>query len=438
MSASGSGTFTFLFSDIEGSTLLLRRLRDQYGEILTEHQRLLRTAFEEAGGHDIGTHGDAFFVAFRRPKDAVLAAVIGQRALAGHPWPPGVEPRVRMGIHTGEASIAGGQYLGLAVHRAARICAAGHGGQILLSQATYALLVDEEDDASILTVRDLGEQRLKDFERPVRIYQLVAPDLPDAFPAVRTVETAAGLPLTVAAAAEGDRSRPGERRRPEAAVIRVLIVDDQALVRAGFRMILEAEEEIQVVGEAADGAEAIAEARRLEPDVVLMDVRMPELDGIEATRRLLEGDDVPTRVVMLTTFDMDEYVYEALRVGASGFLLKDVPPEQLVAGIRAVASGDALLAPSVTRRVIEEFVSRPPEAMRTPPPELEELTEREREVLKLIARGLSNAEIAKELYVSDTTVKTHVAHVLAKLRLRDRVQAVVLAYESGLVERRKA
>jgi DNA-binding NarL/FixJ family response regulator len=214
--------------------------------------------------------------------------------------------------------------------------------------------------------------------------------------------------------------------------IRVLIVDDQALVRAGFRMILEAEPEIEVVGEAGDGDEAVAEARRLEPDVVLMDVRMPELDGIEATRRLL-ADGTSTKVVMLTTFDLDQYVYEALRAGASGFLLKDVPPEQLVAGIYTVASGDALLAPSVTRRVIEEFVRRPPDSMRMTPPELAELTPRELEVLKSMARGLANAEIAKELFVSDTTVKTHVARVLMKLRLRDRVQAVVFAYESGLV-----
>jgi DNA-binding NarL/FixJ family response regulator len=213
----------------------------------------------------------------------------------------------------------------------------------------------------------------------------------------------------------------------------VLIVDDQALVRAGFRMILEAEEDMEVVGEAADGREAVAEARRLRPDVVLMDVRMPDVDGIEATRRLL-GDGADAKVVMLTTFDMDEYVYDALRAGASGFLLKDVPPEQLVAGIRAVASGDALLAPAVTRRVIEEFVRRPPASVRTLPPKLGDLTARELEVLMLIARGRSNAEIATELFVSETTVKTHVAHVLMKLRLRDRVQGVVLAYECGLVE----
>jgi DNA-binding NarL/FixJ family response regulator len=213
----------------------------------------------------------------------------------------------------------------------------------------------------------------------------------------------------------------------------VLIADDQALVRAGFRMILEAEEDMDVVGEAADGREAVEEARRLRPDVVLMDVRMPDVDGIEATRRLLDDGGTDAKIVMLTTFDMDEYVYDALRAGASGFLLKDVPPEQLVAGIRAVASGDALLAPSVTRRVIEEFVRRPPDSVRTAPPELAELTARELEVLKLVARGLANAEIAKELFISETTVKTHVAHVLMKLKLRDRVQAVVFAYESGLV-----
>jgi DNA-binding NarL/FixJ family response regulator len=216
-------------------------------------------------------------------------------------------------------------------------------------------------------------------------------------------------------------------------VIRVLIVDDQALVRAGFRMILEAEEDLEIVGEAANGAEAVAEARRLAPDVVLMDVRMPELDGIEATRRIL-SEDAETKVVMLTTFDIDEYVYEALRVGASGFLLKDVPPEQLVAGIHAVVAGDALLAPAVTRRMIEEFLRRPPEAVRSARLDRADLTEREREVLRLIARGLSNAEIAAQLVVSEATVKTHVAHILAKLQLRDRVQAVVLAYECGLVQ----
>ena len=213
----------------------------------------------------------------------------------------------------------------------------------------------------------------------------------------------------------------------------VLIADDQALVRAGFRLILEAEADLEVVGEAADGLEAVAAAQRLRPDIVLMDVRMPGLDGLEATRRLINSD-CTTKVLMLTTFDMDEYVYESLRAGASGFLLKDVPPEQLVSGIRAVVSGEALLAPSVTRRMIEEFVRRPPStAARPAPRELEQLTAREREVPVLMARGLSNAELAREFFVSEATVKTHVAHVLAKLGLRDRVQAVVFAYESGVI-----
>ena len=215
-------------------------------------------------------------------------------------------------------------------------------------------------------------------------------------------------------------------------MIRVLIADDQALVRGGFRMILDAQEDIEVVAEASDGQQALAQAQALEPDVVLMDIRMPELDGIEATRQLVSGNG-SARVLMLTTFDLDEYVYEAMKAGASGFLLKDVRPEQLAEAVRVVAAGDSLLAPAITQRLIAEFVRRPPPGSGAPT-ELSELTERELEVLKLIARGLSNGEIATALFVSEATVKTHVTHVLTKLKLRDRVQAVVLAYESGLVQ----
>ena len=214
------------------------------------------------------------------------------------------------------------------------------------------------------------------------------------------------------------------------APIRVLIADDQALMRTGFRMILDAQDDIEVVGEAIDGADAVRGFERLAPDVVVMDVRMPTMDGIEATRRL-SALDRPARVLILTTFDLDEYVYEALRAGASGFLLKDRPPEELVAAVRVIASGEALLAPSITRRLIEEFARRAPAVE---PTGLEQLTEREREVLVLMARGLSNAEIARALFVAETTVKTHVGRVLHKLGLRDRAQAVVLAYESGLVQ----
>ncbi len=214
-------------------------------------------------------------------------------------------------------------------------------------------------------------------------------------------------------------------------MISVLLADDQAMVRAGFRLILSAEPDITVAGEAADGVQAVAAARRLRPDVTLMDVRMPRLDGIAATRQLLENGPAPTRVVVLTTFDVDSHVYDALRAGASGFLLKNAPPEDLVQAIRVVAAGAALLDPAVTRRVIEEFARNPATGPR--PPEVNRLTDRELEVLHLVARGLSNAEIAATLVVSEATVKTHVARMLDKLRLRDRVQAVVYAYEHGLV-----
>ena len=218
--------------------------------------------------------------------------------------------------------------------------------------------------------------------------------------------------------------------------IGVLVADDQAMVRAGFAALLDAQEDVRVVGQAADGAEAVSLSARLNPDVVLMDVRMPELDGIAATRRILSPDypaaHVP-RILMLTTFDIDDYVYDALEAGASGFLLKDALPEELVHAVRVVADGDALLAPSVTRRMIEQFAGRRPRAPRSTSV-LAELTEREREVLVLIGRGRSNTEIAADLFIAEQTVKTHVGKVLAKLNLRDRVHAVILAYDTGLVE----
>jgi DNA-binding NarL/FixJ family response regulator len=211
----------------------------------------------------------------------------------------------------------------------------------------------------------------------------------------------------------------------------VLIADDQALVRLGLRKILETEPETTVVGEAADGEDAVAAARRLRPELVLMDVRMPVLDGIEATRRIIAAQP-DTRVLILTTFGLDGYVYDSLRAGASGFMLKDAPPEEIVAAVRIVASGEALLAPAVTRSVIEEFARQAP-APPTPPPAVAELTPREQEVLDLLARGLSNPEIGEQLVISEATAKTHVARILQKLDLRDRVQVVIYAYETGLV-----
>jgi DNA-binding NarL/FixJ family response regulator len=212
--------------------------------------------------------------------------------------------------------------------------------------------------------------------------------------------------------------------------IRVLVADDQSMIRAGFRMLLSGEHDIEVVAEAENGHEAIEKAARFRPTVILMDIRMPELDGLQATRRILAADSL-ARILILTTFDLDVYIYEALRAGASGFVLKDDPPEQLIAAVRTVAAGDALLSPAVTKQVIRQFTRMPRPA---PPKEVDELTAREREILRLIVSGLNNAEIGQELYIGETTVKTHVTHILQKLNLRDRVQAVVLAYQTGLFE----
>ncbi|HKS44198.1 MAG TPA: response regulator transcription factor [Amycolatopsis sp.] len=216
-------------------------------------------------------------------------------------------------------------------------------------------------------------------------------------------------------------------------MIRILIADDEALVRGGLRMILEAQPDLRVIGEAGTGGDTLEQARTLTPDLVLMDIRMPELDGIEATQRILVGPPPRPKVLVLTTFDLDDYVYEAIRAGASGFLLKTTPPHQLVHGIRAVMSGEALLAPQITRRLLDHFIQRPPPSNDTPP-ELANLTPRELDVLRLIANGQSNAEIAATLFLTEATIKSHVTHLLTKLGLRDRVQAVALAYRTGLMD----
>jgi DNA-binding NarL/FixJ family response regulator/signal transduction histidine kinase len=397
-----SGLVSFLMSDIERSTDLVRQLgRERYEELLRDHRTIISAAVEEFGGRIVDSQGDSTFAVFGRASDAVRAAARAQHDLEVRDWPDDVVVRVRMGIHTGEATPSGDTYHGLAVHRAARICAEAKGGHVLVSHATVSVIEDARDGLGGVSLVEVGERRLKDFEQPVRLHRL---------------ESAAG-----------DEEAGGPSR------IGILIADDQALVRTGFRMILEAERDLDIVGEASDGAEAVEQARRTKPDVILMDVRMPNVDGLEATRRLLDGTEQGPRVLILTTFDLDEYVYEALKAGASGFLLKDTPPEELVDAIHVVARGDALLAPSITRRVIEEFVRRPPQSVRASAKEVEELTTRELEMLQYVARGLSNAEIAKEAFVSETTVKTHVAHILMKLHLRDRVQAVVFAYENGVV-----
>ena len=269
MSPLPSGLVSFLMTDIEGSTELLRRLgKDDYEGLLEKHRTALAEAVDEFAGRTVDTQGDATFAAFGRPSDAVRAAAAAQRTLGTVDWPGGAPPRVRMGVHTGEATPSGDNYHGLAVHRAARICAEASGGQVLVSDSTLSVLQDSHEDLSGLRLVEVGERRLKDFEQPVRLHQIVDPAVDGA-------------------------ELPGK--------IGVLVVDDQALVRAGFRMILDAEKDIDVVGEAADGAEAVDAAVRTKPDVILMDVRMPNVDGLEATRRVLEGQTEGPRILILTT-----------------------------------------------------------------------------------------------------------------------------------------
>jgi DNA-binding NarL/FixJ family response regulator len=346
----------------------------------------LRALVAEHAGREISATGDALVVAFASASSAVRCAV----DLQGR---GGVE--LRVGLDAGEA---GG---GRPTMVARRLCEHADLGAIVASDVVCQV-------ARVRDARPLGALRLRGLEERVVAAQLADGDAAEPEP-------------------EAD---PADVSRP----IRVVIADDQRLLRTGFRVILDAEPDITVVGEAGDGRTAVDVVRRVKPDVVLMDIRMPEIDGLEAARVILDDSDSKTAVLMLTTFDLDEYIYEALRIGASGFLLKDTPADRLLDAVRVVADGEALLAPSITRRMIERFGRAPRAASAEAVPDrLADLTSRELDVLRLMARGLSNAEIADQLVLGANTIKTHVAHVLSKLGLRDRVQAVVVAYETGLV-----
>jgi DNA-binding NarL/FixJ family response regulator len=332
----------------------------------------------------------------------VRCAVEMQRATTGA---DGGLP-MRIGLDAGEPLSEGDDLHGTPVIVASRLCDAAGDGEVLASEVVRRIA----GSRVTAMMRPAGAMRFKGLSEPV---------------AVAIVQWREG---------EQGRAALSEPEAP-ARPITVVIADDQRLLRTGFRVILEAEPDIEVVGEAGDGRAAVDIVTRRRPDVVLMDIRMPELDGLAAARRILAEDNLPTAVVMLTTFDVSEYIYEALRIGASGFLLKDTPADRLLDAVRVAAAGDALIAPSITRRLIAQFAraARPPGG--GTPPALAELSARELDVLRLLARGLSNEEIADELILSENTIKTHVGRIFSKLGLRDRVQAVVLAYETGLVER---
>jgi DNA-binding NarL/FixJ family response regulator/class 3 adenylate cyclase len=386
---------TVLFAELAGTSALFDRLGDERADALRrEHVGTLRAAIAEHGGREVRATSEGLMVVFSSAVAAVRCAVAMQRATAG---------ALRIGLDAGEPIRDGDELHGSVVVVASRLCDAAAPGEI------YARDV----------VRQIGGSRIAPLMEPAETLRLAG-----IAERVRAGRVAWEGETVAAAPAAAQRT------------ITVVIADDQRLLRAGLRVILDDEPDVTVVGEAQDGRSAVDLVRRRRPDVVLMDIRMPEVDGLAAAREILADPELGTAVVMLTTFDLDEYVYEALRIGASGFVLKDTPSERLLDAVRTAAAGDALLAPSITRRLIERFAQAPPPAAGGAPPEvLAELTRRELEVLRLVALGLSNAEIAGRLVLGENTVKTHVTHILGKLGLRDRVQAVVVAYQSGFAGR---
>jgi DNA-binding NarL/FixJ family response regulator len=385
----GEPFVTILFAEIAG---IAAPSDEAAGALRRDRLAVLRRTLDEHGGREVRSTGEGLMVAFGSAVSGLRCAVAMQRELGEDP--------LRVGLDAGEPLGEGEDIHGTTVVVAERLCELAEPGEILASEVVCRIAGPRVGEA----IRPIGALRLRG----------VAERIPAANVAWGETET---LP---------DAGTPVRE-------ISVVVADDQRLLRAGFRVILDAEPGIRVVGEASDGRAAVDVVKRRRPDVVLMDIRMPELDGLKAAELLLADPELDTAVIMLTTFDLNEYVYEALRIGASGFMLKDAPSDRLVEAVRVAAAGDALLAPSITRRLIGQFARASRPAPGDVPERLEDLTARELDVLRLVARGLSNAEIAAELILGENTIKTHVAHLLGKLGLRDRVQAVVVAYETGLV-----
>ena len=419
------GTVTFLFTDIEGSTRLAARLGERYVEVLADHQRLLREAFAASGGSEIDTQGDAFFVVFPRAKDTVAAALAGQRALAGHRWPDGVTVRVRMGLHTGEPAATRDRYIGLGVHRASRICAAGHGGQILLSSATYAVLAD--DILPDITFQDLGEYLLKDIERPERIYQLNALDLPRVFPPPRS------LPADVP-----QRMPPAEQTLAAASVtkrpLQVVVADDSVLVREGLARLL-VEAGFDVVARAADADELLREVGRVEVDVAITDIRMPPTHVDEGLLAAAEIRRLHPQVGVLVLSQYLDSAY-AMRLlehypERVGYLLKERVSDIAVLSdaIRRIAEGECVIDPTIVSRLMRRARGEGP---------LATLSAREQRMLTLVAEGRSDEAITEQLDVTTDAYEAELQDVFAKLGLsatHDDLRRVVavLGYLSSTV-----
>jgi DNA-binding NarL/FixJ family response regulator/class 3 adenylate cyclase len=392
---------TVLFTDLVGSAGLFSRGGDEAADkVRREHFAALRETLAAHGGREVKSTGDGLMVVFSSAVAAVRCAVEMQRTtrlVAG-----GLA--LRVGLDAGEPLPDGTDLYGTPVIVASRLCDTARPDEILASEVVCRIAGPRVSEL----IHPVGALRLRGVTERVSAAQVTW--------------------------REDSRDEPfAPEHLAPAREITVVIADDERLLRSGFRVILEDEPDIAVVGEAADGRSAVDIVLRRKPDIVLMDIRMPELNGLQAAERILSKPGVRTAAIMLTTFDLGEYVYEALRIGASGFLLKDTPADRLIDAVRVVAAGDALLAPSITRRLIEQFTRAAQPEPGTIPERLNDLTSRELEVLRLLATGLSNAEIAAELVLGENTIKTHVAHIFAKLSLRDRVQAVVLAYETGLI-----